>query len=630
MRRPPRIALLAAAVLAAGASSATGAAPAQLALTADGRFPARTLVVSGLRPGRLPRDQVRLFENGQPVPVESVAPARSGRRGDLGVMLVIDRSDSMRGAASADALRAARSLAGERMSNQSFGIVTFNSTAAVDLPMTSSSAAIGQALRRLPPLAVGTRILPALQLAIRQFAAARIAAGAVILLSDGADLEPMHPLTPRAIAAQARAAHVQIFTVGIRDRSYTPASMRGLARIGGGQFTQVASGAELRNIFSRIQSGLASSWLIRYRSRQPLGRRVSVTLRLPGARVLTVTYLTPHVPRPIARARASDARRSFWASPLALALVVGVCALLLSIPVWLFVRRRSGPGTVAERVGGFLSPAGESSPPVVSLASTASRHTRATFSRSAWWPAFTETVDIAMIAHPPETLIVRAGAIACLVGALVWLVLGSVPAAVLPLLAAPFALRTYVQVRVRAQRGRFSELLPSHLEEVAVAIRAGRSLVEAMNVVAQGAEEPMRREFERALRDEHLGRPLEDTLRVISERMASESMEQLAVVAAMHRRTGSSVSEAIDRIAEGARERADLQRELRTLTAQGRLARWMLTLLPPVILLTMEVISPTYVRPLLDTTAGLASLGVAAVMVIAGSLVMKRIVNIEE
>jgi tight adherence protein B len=111
--------------------------------------------------------------------------------------------------------------------------------------------------------------------------------------------------------------------------------------------------------------------------------------------------------------------------------------------------------------------------------------------------------------------------------------------------------------------------------------------------------------------------------------MASESIDQVAVVAAMHRHTGSSVAEAIDRVAEGARERADLQRELRTLTAQGRLARWMLTFLPPVILLAMTIISPAYIRPLLHTTGGVVSVAIATVMVIFGSLVMKRIVDIE-
>jgi tight adherence protein B len=189
--------------------------------------------------------------------------------------------------------------------------------------------------------------------------------------------------------------------------------------------------------------------------------------------------------------------------------------------------------------------------------------------------------------------------------------------------------RGYLQLRLRRQRNRFADALPSHLEEVAASIRAGRSLIEALNAVSEGAEQPVRREFERALADENLGRPLDETLLTISGRMTSESVEQVAVVAAMHRRTGSSVSEALDRVAEGARERADLQRELRALTAQGRLARWILTFLPPVILLIMEVISPKYVRPLLHTVGGVIALSVAGVLVILGSLVMRRIVEIE-
>jgi tight adherence protein B len=234
-----------------------------------------------------------------------------------------------------------------------------------------------------------------------------------------------------------------------------------------------------------------------------------------------------------------------------------------------------------------------------------------------------------MIRHPPEKLILYTALGAGLGAALAWLALGSVLPGLIVLLAAPLGLRAYVQLRVRRQRTRFSELLPAQLEEIAVSIRSGRSLIEAMNVVTEGAEDPMRREFERALRDESLGRPLDATLRVIGDRMTSTGVEQVAVVAAMHRATGSGVAEALDRVAEGARERADLQRELRALTAQGRLARWMLTFLPPVILLAMEIISPQYVRPLLHTAGGIVALLVATVMVIAGSLVMKRIVNVE-
>jgi tight adherence protein B len=629
MRRLLASAALAVAALAFATSSAS-AEGAHVALGGESHFPARTLVVSGVGGRRMTTSSVHITENGQPVSADSAESLSNGRRGDLGVVLVIDRSPSMTGAPSQDALEAARSLAAQRSGNQELGIVSFDASATVDLPLTDDSAAITGALQQLPPIGPGTHILPALSLAIRQLAAARVAAGAVILLSDGADREPIQQLTPQSVAAQARAAHVQIFTVGLRDKYYTPGSMRQLAQIGGGEFTEALGGAQLQRIFTGIESRLASSWLIRYRSTQPLGRRISVVLRIDGVPgLLSLSYVSPPAPRLNPRPAARHLQQPFWNSTPALILVAAICALLLCIPVWVLLRQRSGPGGVSERVSGFVTSPPDDPTVVSSLADAAARRTRATFSKSSWWPAFVEGLDIAMVEQTPERLILHTVLGACLMAVLVWLLLGSALAAALPLFAAPFALRAFVQFRVRRQRDRFTDLLPAHLEEVAVSIRVGRSLVEALNVVAEGADEPVHHEFERALRDENLGRPLEDTLRVIAERMTSESIEQVAVVAAMHRSTGSSVSEALDRVAEGARERADVQRELRALTAQGRLARWILTFLPPVILLIMELISPQYVRPLLHTAGGIVSLAVAGVMVIAGSLVMKRIVNIE-
>lgn len=603
---------------------------AHLALGGATQFPARTLVLSGVKRTTLAPVNLHITENGQPVAADSVEPASAGRRGELGVVLVIDRSPSMAGAPSDAALQAAQTLAAERLPNQELGIVSFDATPTVTLPLTTDSSTITQSLSGLQAIGSGTHILPALSLAIHELWAAKVKAGSVILLSDGADREPMNMVTPESVAAQARAAHVQIFTVGLRDRYYTPASMQQLAQIGGGQFTEALTASALKRIFSRIQTGLVASWLISYRSTQPLGHRVSVHLRVDGVPgLLTASYLAPPAPTagpgPVTPHRAQP----FWQSTLALDIIVGLCALLLFLGLW-FVLRRRGSGSVTRRVDGFVaSPQREKPEPGPSLTTAAAQRTRDTFSKRAWWPAFAESLDIAMIAMAPEKVILYTAAGGCMTAALLWLALGSVVPGLLALLLAPFALRAYIQSRMRRQRDRFADLLPSHLEEIAAAIRAGRSLVEALTAVNHGAEEPLQREFSRALGDENLGRPLDDTLQVISLRMASEGVDQMAVVAAMHRSTGSSVSEALDRVAEGARGRADLKRELSALTAQGRLARWILTFLPPVILLIMQIISPRYVRPLLHTTAGVVSLAVAAGLVVAGSLVMKRIVDIE-
>jgi tight adherence protein B len=101
------------------------------------------------------------------------------------------------------------------------------------------------------------------------------------------------------------------------------------------------------------------------------------------------------------------------------------------------------------------------------------------------------------------------------------------------------------------------------------------------------------------------------------------------LVAALQRQTGGNMAEVLDRAADSIRERADIRRLVKTLTAQGRLSRWVLTLLPLVLALVLTVVNPGYLDPLFATNTGRFLLILSVVMITAGSLVIKRIVQIE-
>jgi tight adherence protein B len=85
----------------------------------------------------------------------------------------------------------------------------------------------------------------------------------------------------------------------------------------------------------------------------------------------------------------------------------------------------------------------------------------------------------------------------------------------------------------------------------------------------------------------------------------------------------------IDRVAATIRERAELRRMIETLTAQGQLSRWIVSLLPVVLLLLITAINPTYMAPLFETGLGKTLLVISAGLLVTGSLVIKRIVNIK-
>ena len=131
------------------------------------------------------------------------------------------------------------------------------------------------------------------------------------------------------------------------------------------------------------------------------------------------------------------------------------------------------------------------------------------------------------------------------------------------------------------------------------------------------------------LTDEKLGVPVDEAVQRVAARMASRDLEQVALLAELQRTTGGNAAEVLDTVVETLRERADLRRLVRTLTAQGRMARWILTALPILVFLAVFLLRGELVRPLYSSSGGQVALVVGALMVVAGSLVIKRIVEID-
>jgi tight adherence protein B len=139
----------------------------------------------------------------------------------------------------------------------------------------------------------------------------------------------------------------------------------------------------------------------------------------------------------------------------------------------------------------------------------------------------------------------------------------------------------------------------------------------------------MRSELDRVVADEQLGRPLEQSLDAVAARMESEDMEQVALVAGLSRRSGSNIAESLDRVAEGARERLDMRREIQALTGQARMSGWVLSGLPVFLLLGISLLAPSYSQPLFHTTTGIVLLVVGAGMVLLGRQIMSRITSVK-
>jgi tight adherence protein B len=131
------------------------------------------------------------------------------------------------------------------------------------------------------------------------------------------------------------------------------------------------------------------------------------------------------------------------------------------------------------------------------------------------------------------------------------------------------------------------------------------------------------------LQDDRLGVLPEDAIRKLARRMANRDIEQVALLAELQRTSGGNSAEILDTVVGTIRERAEIRRLVLTLTAQGRMARWILTALPLVLTAFLWVVHPEVMANFFTSGNGQIALLVAALMVAAGSIVIQRIVDID-
>jgi tight adherence protein B len=616
--------LLSAAALCLLAPSAASADGLRLTSVGEPHFPQRAFILSLPAGQAVESTRVAVRENGAPVAALTVSSATAGPQ--FGVVLAIDASNSMRGTPIADAMEAARVFARERDKSQPLGVVTFNSAAETALPLTTDSDAIDAALASPPALRRHTHVYDGVQAATSMLADFGARAGTVVVLSDGSDTGSAIGLAEATRTARKKG--VRVFTVGLRSTAFEGDALARLASGGGGRYSEATDASELAGIYSDLAGELSRQHLIQYRSLQRPKRRVEVVASVEGLGQATATYRSPALSG--IAAEPYDAN-DFWSSPLALVLVSLACGGLAALAFLAFMaqphRRR-----LRERLAMFLSSAEDAKPAPKRQGRPAGRALHATeqrLSKLEWWPAFRQELDVAQIKLDPTRVVVLTVAATLFLAWLLASASGSVLVGAPILVAGPVAVRQGVRFQAERQRRLFAEQLADNLGVIASAQRAGHSFLGALTVSIEEAPEPTKTEFERALADERLGLPVEDALGIVAKRMNSRDLEQVILVARLQRETGGNTAEVLDRVADTVRERGELRRLIRSLTAQGRMSRWIITALPITLLLIISAINPQYMEPLFTTTMGNVAVAGAALLLTLGSLSIKRIVSIK-
>lgn len=206
---------------------------------------------------------------------------------------------------------------------------------------------------------------------------------------------------------------------------------------------------------------------------------------------------------------------------------------------------------------------------------------------------------------------------------------GSLPLALLLGIAALMTPTVYVNRSVERRRSRFEDQFPDILDLIAAGLESGSSMSQALELVVAEADDPAATEFSRVLTSTRLGVPLVDALKAMSERVGSRDLEWTVQAIVVQQRTGGRLADILHTVAEFMRGREEIRREIKALTAEGRLSAYVLGGLPFLLAGLILLVNPDYLDPLFNTVAGIVMMGGSLVLLVIGFVVMFRMIKIE-
>jgi tight adherence protein B len=215
-----------------------------------------------------------------------------------------------------------------------------------------------------------------------------------------------------------------------------------------------------------------------------------------------------------------------------------------------------------------------------------------------------------------------------LVAGLLGMLLGGPLLALLMAAAVPFGAKLLLKFRAGRRQAAFADQLDDSLQLMAGSLRAGHSLLRAVDSVSQEAAAPTSEEFSRIVNETRVGRDLNESLDEVAQRMGSDDFVWVAQAIAIHREVGGNLAEVLDAVGHTIRERNAIRRQVKALSAEGKLSAVVLMALPFGVTGFISITNPAYLSKFTESLVGYGMLGGAGVMLLVGGLWLKKTVAI--
>jgi len=186
----------------------------------------------------------------------------------------------------------------------------------------------------------------------------------------------------------------------------------------------------------------------------------------------------------------------------------------------------------------------------------------------------------------------------------------------------------YVRYKKNSRLKKFEEQFPEAIDLIGRALRAGHAFTTGLTMVAEEIEKPVGEEFKLLYDRQNFGMPLPEALKLFAERIPLIDARFFVTAVLTQRETGGNLGEVLDNLASVIRDRFRVKRQVRVLTAHGRITGWILAGMPPALAAAMLIISPDHMHMLINDPLGVKMIVGALTLQIMGTLIIRKLVDI--
>jgi tight adherence protein B len=569
-----------------------------------------------------------LTENGRPV-----AGLNKHNLGETKSMVVaIDRSRSMVGQAIYDASNGARAFIAAKAPGDRVALITFGHQAERLTQFSTSTIDADTVLRQLDVDSVsGTALYDAVSQAGDMLGRETNPARVLVLLTDGANASNSGTSIDDAIHA-AQDAGITVYTIGIESGSFSVEPLKRLADATHGAYYGAASTQALTDVYNSIAEDLRRTWQLDYFTSARPGDDLNLVVKFPGGGEAHAKLTAPGQ-APSGAAEPSPLLPGFfytsdWGLPV-LAGVVGLLALIaaafaLAAPKGSWLRGRLEPHVASAKHSALKRQREERR---FSAFAGLFKATEGVFGGLGQWKRLDRVLqraDFPLKTAEYAYIMLGCGLLIAFLHTVAWHSLWSSGLGFAEGVLAPYGFASF---KARKRLKAFDEQLPDMLVTMAASLKAGHSFRQGIQSVVDEGVDPAAKEFKRVLNETRLGRPMDDALADMAERVGSSNFEFVMSAVTIQRQVGGSLAGLFDMVADTVRQRQQFRRKIRGLTAMGRMSAYVLIGLPFLVGLAIYAINREYMQPLLTTSTGHKLLILMGVMMAIGAAMLKKIVS---